>query len=198
MPNETVASDQELVRKAKGGHLPAFDELVLKYRKQVYAIAFRMTRNHSDADDLAQEAFLRAYQALDSYKPGFEFRTWLFRIAVNASINHLKRKGRRLETSLEDSSGLDVAASASSYNPGMEIEEKELSGKIETAIQHLPLKLRSVFLLRTFEDLSYEEIAHVLNISKGTVMSRLSRAREKLKIMLREYKEEKVQKRGDP
>ncbi|UCE17377.1 MAG: sigma-70 family RNA polymerase sigma factor [Gemmatimonadota bacterium] len=191
MPNEVAASDQELARKAKGGQLSAFDELVLKYRKNVYAIAFRMTRNHSDADDLAQETFLRAYQALDSYKPGFEFRTWLYRIAVNASINHLKRKGRRVEMSLEDNAGLDVAASTSSYNPGTGIEEKELREKIETAIQHLPLKLRSVFLLRTFEDLTYEEIAHVLNISKGTVMSRLSRAREKLKIMLREYVEGK-------
>lgn len=190
MPNEVAASDQELARKAKGGQLSAFDELVLKYRKNVYAIAFRMTRNHSDADDLAQETFLRAYQALDSYKPGFEFRTWLYRIAVNASINHLKRKGRRVEMSLEDNAGLDVAASTSSYNPGTGIEEKELREKIETAIQHLPLKLRSVFLLRTFEDLTYEEIAHVLNISKGTVMSRLSRARERLKTMLREYIEE--------
>jgi RNA polymerase sigma-70 factor (ECF subfamily) len=191
MPKEMVATDQELVLRAKGGQLSAFDELVIKYRKKIYAIAFRMTRNHSDADDLAQETFLRAYQALDRYKPGFEFRTWLFRIAVNASINHLKRKGRRVEMSLDDSDGLHVAASASSYNPGMGIEEKELSGKIETAIQHLPLKLRSVFLLRIFEDLSYEEIARVLNISKGTVMSRLHRAREKLHIMLREYIEDK-------
>ena len=191
MPNEAVVTDTDLVRKAKEGYLSAFDELVLKYRKKVYAIAFRMTRNHSDADDLTQEAFLRAYQALVSYKPEFEFRTWLFRIAVNASINHLKRKGRRVEMSLDNSVGLDVAASASSYNPGMGIEEKELSSKIETAIQHLPLKLKSVFLLRTFEDLSYEEIARVLNISKGTVMSRLHRAREKLQIMLREYIEDK-------
>ena len=191
MPNEAVASDKDLVQRAKEGHLSAFDELVVKYRKNVYALAFRMTRNHSDADDMAQETFMRAYQALNRYKPEFEFRTWLFRIAVNATINHLKGKGRRVELPLEHKEGVDVAASGALYNPGSEIERKELSQTVEVAIQHLPLKLRSVFLLRTFEDLSYEDIARVLNISKGTVMSRLSRAREKLRIMLREYVEEK-------
>ncbi|MFQ6093645.1 MAG: RNA polymerase sigma factor [bacterium] len=189
--SESKEADGELVQRAKEGLLPAFDELVLRYRKNVYAIAFGMTRNHSDADDLAQETFLRAYEALDSFKPGYEFRTWLFRIAVNLSINCLKRKGRLLETSLEERVGLETAAPATPHNPGSEMEQKELGGKIEEAVEQLSPKLRSVFLLRTLQDLSYEEISKVLKISPGTVMSRLNRARQKLRNLLREYVEDR-------
>lgn len=186
-------SDAELVDKAKGGDGSAFDKLVLRYRKKVYGIAFGMARNHGDADDVAQETFLRAYQALNRFKAGYEFRTWLYRIAVNVCINMLKRKGRRVETSLEEKVDLGVAQPATPDNPGREMEQKELRGKIDKAIQQLSPKLRSVFVLRTLQDLSYQEISRVLNISQGTVMSRLSRARENLRCLLREYVENNIE-----
>lgn len=185
--NVTVASDRDLVQKAKAGSLSAFDELVLRYRKRVYGIAFGMTRNHSDADDVAQESFLRAYQALDSFKIEYEFRTWLFRITVNLCLNCLKKKERRVEASLEEQVGVEIAVPAPSDNPGQELEKKELYEKMEEAVRQLSPKLRSVFVLRTIQDLSYEEIARTLKISKGTVMSRLNRAREKLRNLLKDY-----------
>ena len=187
------ASDDELVQQAKDGGRSSFDKLVIRYRKKVYAIAFGMTRNHSDADDVAQETFLRAYEALGTFKVGYAFRTWLFRIAVNLSINALKRKGRRVETPLDEEVGLELATQASSDNPGLQTEQKELGKKIENAVQQLSPKLRSVFVLRTLQDLSYEEISRLLHISKGTVMSRLNRARENLKSMLKEYVENRVE-----
>ena len=184
-----AASDGELVQKAKEGSTSAFDALVVKYRKKVYAIAFGMTRNHSDADDVAQETFFRAYRALSSFRPGYEFRPWLLRIAVNQSINCLKRKGRRLEVSLEEEVGSGIVTDVQFDNPGYGLEQKELAARIEAAVQRLSPKLRAVFLLRAGQDLSYEEMAKILRISKGTVMSRLSRAREKVKGMVGEYGE---------
>ena len=184
-----IESDAELVERAKGGDGPAFDELVLRYRKKVYAIAFGMARNHGDADDVAQEAFLRAFQGLHRFKAGYEFRTWLFRIAVNVCINVLKRKGRRVETSYEEKIDAGMPQPATPDNPGRDMEHKELREQIDGAIQKLSPKLRSVFVLRTLQDLSYEEIARVLRISKGTVMSRLSRARDNLRILLHDYVE---------
>jgi RNA polymerase sigma-70 factor (ECF subfamily) len=180
-------SDAELVHRAKGGDDSAFDELVVRYRKKVYAIAFGMARNHGDADDVAQETFLRAYQALNRFKTEFEFKTWLFRIAVNTCINMLKRKGRRVETSFEEKIEAGMPQPVTPGNPGKEMEQQELREKIDEAIQQLSPKLRSVFVLRTQQDLSYEEIARVLKISRGTVMSRLSRARDSMRHLLRDY-----------
>jgi RNA polymerase sigma-70 factor, ECF subfamily len=179
-------SDGELMEKVQKGHLPAYDELVRRYQKKVYAITYGMTRHHSDADDLAQETFIRAYQACQRFQAGYAFHTWLFRIAVNLCINHLKKKKRRRETTLEDQSD-PIEFVPSPNNPGLEMEQKELGTRIETAIHQLSPKLRSVIVLRSTEDMPYEEIARILRISKGTVMSRLNRAREKLKVLLKEF-----------
>ena len=180
-------SDSQLVHQARAGDAPAFDELVLRYRKKVYRMALGMARNHSDADDIAQETFLRAYQALPRFNDAYEFKTWLFRIAANTGINILKRKARQVETSFEEKAELGLVQPASPDNPGTDLEQKELRLTIDRAVRDLSPKLQTVWVLRTAEDLSYDDIARVMKISMGTVMSRLSRAREHLRHALTEY-----------
>ncbi len=182
-------SDGQLMQQVQKGHPAAYDELVRRYQKKVYAITYGMTRNHSDADDLAQETFIRAYQACQRFQIDRAFQAWLFRIAVNLCINHIRKKKRRGEMPLDEQTD-PVMPAPSGQNPGRDTEQRELGRQIDRAIRQLSPKLRSVIVLRSFEDMPYEEMARVLKISQGTVMSRLHRAREKLKDTLREFMDE--------
>jgi len=148
-----------------------------------------MVKNHDAADDIAQETFINAYSAIKSFKIGYSFYTWLYRICMNLSINFLKRQKFVIPESQFEKETSPLEKEATGADPLNHLALKELENKIEKAIDSLPPKYRAVLVLRIYEDLSYEEIAKTLKISLGTVMSRLFRARERMQEMLKEYKE---------
>ena len=173
------ATEADLLASAQGGNLLAFDEIVRRYQRRVYSTALRIVRRHDLADDVTQEAFLRAHRALASYDRGRPFGPWICRIAANLAINHVRSPEAREEGL--DEAALDRSPAAASDGPLDALLEKEARSVLEEAVGRLPAEQRAVFVLRTFEDLSYKEIAIALDLSVGTVMSRLSRAREKLR-----------------
>ena len=172
--------DAELVTKARGGN--AFEEIVRRHQRRVYAVAMRVVRRHDVADDVTQEAFIRAYQALDRFDTGRPFGPWICRIAANLAVNHVLSPRAR-----EDELPEDLHEEASGQAPLDGLLEREAKEVLDQAMGHLPAEQRAVFVLRTAEELSYKEIAEALDISIGTVMSRLSRAREKLRVTLGPY-----------
>ncbi len=176
--------DGELIEATQQGQLSAFDELVRRYRRRVYAVAFQMTYNKEDADDLSQETFLRAYNAIASFKKGYKFYTWLYRIVVNLAINLMKK---RKPLNYEDYPGMLETHGSEEYNPSKTAQNEETLRKVRRALEQLSPVYKSVFVLRVFQGLSYQEISEALEISKGTVMSRLNRARTKLQTLLIEY-----------
>jgi RNA polymerase sigma-70 factor (ECF subfamily) len=185
-PELKIEDDQTLIAKAQEGDLYSFDLLVKKYQRKVYRLACRMLKNHDAADDIAQETFIKAYSSIKSFKLGYAFYTWLYRICMNLSINYLRRQKFVISESQfgEDTSPLEKETT--NEDPLSLLVKKEQETKIEQAIDLLPAKYKAVFILRVYEDLSYEEIAQALKISLGTVMSRLFRARERLQALLRD------------
>lgn len=180
--------DDELILKAQAGDLYSFDLLVKRYQKKIYFLAYRMVKNHDSADDIAQETFINAYEAIKSFKTGYNFYTWLYRICMNLSINLLKRQKFVIPESQFEEKASPLEKEATTQDPLSELTSKELENKIEKALDSLPPKYKAVLILRIYEDLSYEDIARTLKISIGTVMSRLFRAREKMQELLKEYK----------
>jgi RNA polymerase sigma-70 factor (ECF subfamily) len=187
----TGASDRDLVVRARDGDEDAFAVIVRSHQRRIYGVALRMTRRHEVADDITQETFLRAYRNLGRFELGRPLKPWLTKIAVNLAINHLGGAVRR-EQSLytEDTpSGPREATHRSSdepleYDPHRSLEAKEFARALERAVESLPTEQRVVFVLKVSEGMRYEEIAKTLEISQGTVMSRLSRARSRLKALL--------------
>lgn len=184
-------SDDDLILKAQRGDQRSFDLLVKRYQKKIYFLAYRMVKNHDTADDVAQETFINAYFAIKSFKIGYSFYTWLYRICMNLSINFLKREKFVIPESQFEGETSPLEREATGVDSLNHLALKELETKIDEAIDSLPPKYKAVLVLRIYEDLSYEEIAKTLKISIGTVMSRLFRAREKMQDELKEYKEYK-------
>lgn len=174
----------ELARAAAGGDEAAFGELVRLHEKKVYNLAFRMCGNPEDAADAAQEAFLAAWRGLPNFRGEAGFSTWLYRLASNAAIDHLRRtKRQRAEASLDDEAlRLDAADDAPS--PQARAEGEELRAAVLSGLAQLSEDHRQVLTLRELQELSYEEIAAVLEIDLGTVKSRISRARSALRKIL--------------
>jgi RNA polymerase sigma-70 factor (ECF subfamily) len=185
-PDFKIEEDQTLIAKAQGGDLHSFDLLVKKYQRKVYRLAYRILKNHDAADDIAQETFIKAYSSIKSFKLGYAFYTWLYRICLNLSINYLKRQKLVISESQFAEETNPLEKETTSEDPLSLLVKKEQETKIERAIDLLPPKYKAVFVLRVHEDLSYEEIAQTLKISLGTVMSRLFRARERLQALLRD------------
>jgi RNA polymerase sigma-70 factor (ECF subfamily) len=183
-------SDDELILKAQEGDSHSFDLLVRRYQRKIYFLAYRMVKNHDAADDMAQETFIHAYFAIKSFKIGYSFYTWLYRICMNLSINFLKRQKFVIPESQFEEEASPLEREATGADASDQLVSKELEKKIEEAVDSLPPKYKAVLVLRIYEDLSYEEIAKTLKISLGTVMSRLFRARERMQEMLKEYKEQ--------
>jgi RNA polymerase sigma-70 factor (ECF subfamily) len=184
--NSVERDESDLIARAYKGDKDAFGELVKRYSKAVYGLAYRFVREHDAADDLTQEAFIKAYQAMNTFIVGKSFRNWIFTIVSNLAINYLKRHKRQV--SLEDSIPDDILKDQKvSSNPHSHLEAKDLKKSIAEAVQRLPEDYKAVFILRTYEEMSYEEIARVLKIEVGTVMSRLFRARARLKDELKDY-----------
>lgn len=179
------ATEAALLAGAQGGNVLAFDEIVRRYQRRVYATALRIVRRHDLADDVTQEAFLRAHRALASFDRERPFGPWICRIAANLAINHVRSPQSREEAL--DEAGLGESPASGADGPLSAVLENEARALLEAAVARLPAEQRAVFVLRTFEDLSYSEIAEALDLSVGTVMSRLSRAREKLRASLAGY-----------
>ncbi len=188
-----TASDQELVEQSRHGDTSAFDVIARRYGKRLYNVALRFLGNREDASDICQETLLRAYESLDGYRGDARVYTWLYSIAANLARNKLRdgsRKGRDKGTSLEALSetapAVAAAAAASRRNPGTDAMEHEMEEVLQQCLAELPDHYRLPFVLRTFDDLSYEEIAEVMDCPPGTVKSRLNQARKRLRERLRE------------
>lgn len=176
--------DAVLVRKAQQGDMDAFESLVRKHQQRIYALCRRLTGAHQSADDLAQETFVKAYFALGRFDADWPLYPWLRKIALNTGLNYLKARGR--ERSLEDGPPGDrrTPTAAPADDPQERLERAEFQARFERAVETLPPDQKSVFVLRFHESLSYEEISRTLGLPPGTVMSRLNRARRKLKDLL--------------
>src|SRR5487761_2162250 len=178
-------AELELVRRAQHGDLEAYDELIKRYQERIYATVYHMTSNHEDANDLAQEAFIKAFQAIKSFKGGSSFYTWLYRIAVNKTINFLKQRKNRLHMSLNDldfntENNPDLVALISDKTPRREAGLKELQEKLIEALLKLSEQHRLVMVLHDVQGQSHEEIAEIMNCNIGTVRSRLFYARQQM------------------
>lgn len=183
------ADDRELALLATRGREPAFRELLARYERPVFSLVYRMVRDRALAEDLAQEAFVRAFQAIARYDPTYRFSSWILRIANNHAIDHLRK--RRVPTvSIDGSPYADrpadgdrttLSLASPEESPAEYVEHKELGGRIERAIGRLRPEYRAVVLLRHVEGHAYEEIAEILGIPLGTVKTHLHRARSELK-----------------
>jgi RNA polymerase sigma-70 factor (ECF subfamily) len=181
-----------LVNRAREGDLPAYDELVKRYQERIYATLYHMTSNHEDANDLAQEAFIKAYSALKSFKGGSSFYTWVYRIAVNKTINFLKQRKNKYQMSLDDldfnaEHNPDLVALISDKTPRRELNLAELQENLNAAMQKLSEPHRLVVTLHDVQGLSHEEIAKIIGCNIGTVRSRLFYARQQLQGYLADY-----------
>lgn len=186
------AEEDAFVRRAQKGDLAAYDELVRRYQERIYATIYHMTSNHEDANDLAQEAFIKAYQAIKSFKGGSSFYTWVYRIAVNKTINFLKQRKNRAGMSLNDldfnaEKDPDLVALISDKTPRRDIALSELQKKLNEAMQKLSEQHRLVVSLHDVQGLPHEEIAEIMNCNVGTVRSRLFYARQQLQGYLADY-----------
>ena len=175
--------DDILIEKSKQGDLEAFDLLVYRYESRIYNMAFRFMGNHSDAGDLAQETFIRLYRSLSTFRGESGFLTWLYRICANACRDELRRLKRQQSISWEEiSCGAETANRYSNEPlPEEHLERQELKDSLQECLNSLSEEHRLILVLREIQELSYDEIAHVLNCTMGTVKSRLSRARLALK-----------------
>jgi RNA polymerase sigma-70 factor (ECF subfamily) len=171
--------DWELTLQSQAGNAAAFAALITKYRSKIFVTAYGMVRNEHDAWDLAQEAFLKAWRSIHQFKGGSSFYTWLYRITMNVTIEALRRKGRREEVELDD------AIPSSLPDPRANCLRTEIRERVDVALRELSPEHRAVIVLKELEGLQYNEIAGILGLSLGTVMSRLFYARKHLQSLLR-------------
>ena len=184
--------ESELVSRARRGDLQAYDDLVRRYQERIYATIYHMTSNHEDANDLAQESFIKAFQALKSFKGGSTFYTWLYRIAVNKTINFLKQRKNRTHMSLNDldfnaEHDPDLMALISNKTPRRDADLTELQEKLNAALLKLSDSHRLVVVLHDVQGESHEDIAKIMDCNIGTVRSRLFYARQQLQSYLADY-----------
>lgn len=187
---DTKAEDRALVEAVLAGDASAYRGLVERYQRRVYALVSGMVRDKEEARDLTQEAFVKAYKNLDRFRLESSFYTWLYRIAMNLAIDHLRKVKKRPTSEFDeqiatrDGDG-ELASGHRKNDPRKELERKQLHGRILAALDKLSPEHKQIVLLREVEGLSYKEIADTLEIAEGTVMSRLFYARRKLQDYLR-------------
>ena len=188
--------DRKLVDDILTGSPTAFRELFDRYHQRAFAVALGVVKNRQDALDIVQEAFIKVHKHIHNFQGSSSFYTWLYRIVMNLSIDQVRRTKKRRDLDYDDSVGRDPQQGGDvgalqpgmlDANPGKTVMRKELTTAIERALQTLPEYHRAVILLRELEGLSYDEIADVLDVPKGTVMSRLFHARKKLQSALGPY-----------
>jgi RNA polymerase sigma-70 factor (ECF subfamily) len=184
--------DLILVQNAQNGDVAAYDELVRRYQERIYSTIYHMTSNHEDAVDLAQETFIKGFQALKSFKGDSSFYTWVYRIAVNKTINFVKQRKNKTHLSLNDldfnaEHDPDLVALVSDKTPRRDAGLAELQGKLNAAMQKLSPPHRLVVTLHDIQGLPHEEIARIMDCNVGTVRSRLFYARQQLQAYLSDY-----------
>jgi RNA polymerase sigma-70 factor (ECF subfamily) len=188
----TTLEDKELAGMAAKGREMAFRELLSRYERPVFSLVYRMVRDRTLAEDLSQEAFIRAFNAIKSYKPRYKFSSWIFKIANNHTIDYLRK--RKLDTvsidgspharTSEEEAQTRLVVESHEEAPDRYVEAKELGGQIEEAIGMLRPEYRTAVLLRHVEGYTYEEIAEIMELPLGTVKTYLHRARAELKGLL--------------
>jgi RNA polymerase sigma-70 factor, ECF subfamily len=195
-PPLSTLSDPEVVTLARKGSEAAYRELLSRYERPVFSLVFRMVRDRETAEDLSQETFIKVLNNLDRYSPEFKFSSWLFKIANNLTIDHLRR--RRVDTisiegapdavTAESAKATSIAVVSASESPLEELESRELGTAIERAIGKLRPEYRACIMLRHVEDKSYEEIAEIVKLPLGTVKTYIHRARHELRAALGEVR----------
>lgn len=187
-PTLASVSDHDVVQRARAGQDDAYRELLRRYQRPVFSLIYRMVRDRELAEDLAQETFVKVLNALDSYRPEFKFSSWIFKIANNAAIDHLRRRqldtlsldGAPQATTPERVEATALQVSDRGESPLDELEARELGSAIEQAIGKLRPEYRACIILRHIEDRPYEEIADILDLPLGTVKTYIHRARAEL------------------
>ncbi|MBM3856914.1 MAG: sigma-70 family RNA polymerase sigma factor [Verrucomicrobia bacterium] len=190
-PSEAV-SDNDLVTKTKKGDAAAFDDLIRKYHGRLYGLVYHMTSNHEDTNDLLQDIFSKAYQVISSFKGKSSFYTWIHRIAVNMTLNFLKKRKRRQHSSLDNTdehleNDPDFLEAANKKDPRHEINMHEFQKKLKIAMGQLSDQHRAVVTLFDIQGIAQSEIAKILKTTEGTVRSRLFYAHQQLKNSLQEF-----------
>jgi RNA polymerase sigma-70 factor, ECF subfamily len=186
-------SDWAVVQRVQAGDVAAFDKLILKYRERLYAIIYNLTSNREDAADLAQDAFIKAFQSINRFAGEASFFTWLYRIAVNSTLGHLRKNRLRQFFSLDrldtdDRPTAEVIDALTDHRgPERDTFVNELQEKLNEALQKLSIKHRTVLTLFEIDGLSHQEIAEVMDCSVGTVRSRLHYAKQLLQAELQPY-----------
>jgi RNA polymerase sigma-70 factor (ECF subfamily) len=188
-PDYAELDDRELATLAAKGREAAFRELLARYERPVFSLVFRMVRDRTQAEDLAQEAFVRAFNAIGTYKTSYKFSNWILKIANNHTIDHLRK--RRLDTisihgsphatTPEEAHQSELVVASTDENPHEYLEHKELGGQIERAIAGLRAEYRTAVVLRHVEGYAYDEIAEIMDVPLGTVKTYLHRARAELR-----------------
>ena len=173
--------DDGLVRETLSGNQASFQLLVERYQDRIFSLARHYTRNAVEVEDLVQDTFLKAFSRLDSFQGQSSFFTWLYRIAVNTILDGLKRRGRSPVRAVEDPEILATPGPTRISGPSADMEREEIARITRAVLEELPEIFRTVLVMREFEDMAYQDIAEVLQISIGTVESRLFRARAKFK-----------------
>ncbi len=176
-------TDRELVATAVNGGDGSFEELVRRYQRPISAYVYRMVGNYESALDLTQEIFIKVYSSLKRYRAEFKFSTWIYKIAHNAAVDHLRRSATREQSLVVGSEGdnFDLPVESGRLSPEQESERKERRIEIEAVVRALPANYRELIILRHSQDLSYEEIVEVTGLPLGTVKNRLFRAREMMR-----------------
>jgi RNA polymerase sigma-70 factor (ECF subfamily) len=192
--------DRVLIDRARAGDKGAFRRLVERHQRRAYAVALALVRDENDARELVQDAFLRAFKSLPSFQGSSSFFTWLYRIVTNLSIDLMRRPGR-LTSSLEESrldpeDGTDVelpfVSRSDLTDPADSVRRREIGARLQAALDALPSYHRAVIIMREVDGLSYDEMAQVMEVSKGTIMSRLFHARQKLQRALADCYREQI------
>lgn len=184
----TEVSEKKIIEKVLGGDANAFEELVLKYEKTVYNLALRMVGDRDDASDMTQEAFIKAYGSLSSFRGDSKFSVWIYRIATNVCLDFLRSKSRKQQVSLtvsdddDEDAQLDIPDPSSA--PEQQLMQKMSMQSVEEGLKTLPDKQRQILVMRELGGMSYAEIGAALSLEEGTVKSRIFRARKRLSAYL--------------
>ncbi len=179
----TAAADCDLVSTAIDGMEGSFEELVRRYQRPISAYVYRMVGDYESALDLTQEIFIKVYNSLRRYRPEFKFSTWIYKIAHNAAVDHLRRTSTREQSIINgtETDSFELPIESTRLSPEEESEQRERRVEIEAVVKTLPSNYRELIILRHSQDLTYEEIVEVTGLPLGTVKNRLFRAREMMR-----------------